>query len=802
MADLSQAYSALKNADAAGDHEAATKIATYIKQQESAASASSVPDSPEAKTLAGSAKDVAVSTGVGGVIGAAAPEILEVAGRGIAAVGDSGIPATRPLKALGMGMQAAGVGMRSMRLAEAGAGALSGLVSETSGQIAELAGASKGGATATRLATGMLSPGASAIAGYVSKTAKTAWNVVNRIAGNEVSNVPKAVEAAKERLSSAAVAGQPQLALHEVLANGVAHDLQAADTAAKQTIAEAHKRAASIAETDSVAAQRVIDEARVRGDALKSEAAKRARVLNDATDNRLQTAAKVHASASKELESVVAKPREVSDIGNELRSKVTAEQQQAIMQRSAEYQAKQTERDAAVAIKEQNGLTVDSVPAMKDLKKEIETKLLLTKQGREAAGGKAQVTEQGVAQGYQRVYDAISNRRVQTGVDENGNAQYQTFKTTFEALDHVRRKLGDAGFGKDVEGYAGIGANVAKDLYSKISKIQEEFAGPAQKELQEGYSEASKGMAKFGSSGGKKLTAVDRLDPEVFMKDPAAVPGSFFKTQQGVKDLVELTGDKTLVANAAQSFTARQLDGKSAAQVAKWGKDNSDWIREVPGLQQKVTEYAQKVQRIEATGGRVEASAAKMGKEAETVKPKAAVEADRMMEDARKEASARVGSRVDERQTIVKEATASATEARKAVEAKAQAVIKSGFPAEATKKLLASGTPEELATASRYLAGAPGGKAALEGSVRGVLRDMGEKEIATTYRDRIVPMLREGKVLKPEALAKLDQDVAAVLKAYKGPEQRSAVRKIVMAALTATGGSIGARVVAGVTGRE
>lgn len=800
MADLTQAYTALRNADAAGDHAAAAKIADYIKSASAGAGEGVKGQANAAQPVAGegqsaaaaptptanlkdAGKQVAASTVAGGVLGAFAPEIMS--GLGVAA---AAIPVVGEV--LGPALFAAGRAMRTARVAEAAAGALSGAVSETAGQVSDAAGGGKATGLAVRLGAGMLSPGAGAVAGFVSKSAGTAWKAATALANGAEASIPKAVAAAREKLSSAAVSSQPQVDLHAVLADGVAADTAAAEAAARAHIATAHEHAAGIARTNPDAAQRVIDDARAYGDNLKREAAQRADVLDKATAGKLKTAAAVKAKADGELLSV-GTPKELSDIGNSIRGKVTAEQQKGIEQRAAAYKQQVAERDAVVAEQEAKGKFIDAMPQTRQLKEELSRKLLNTKAGRESANGKATVTDPGTMMAYQKVYDAVSNRRVQTGTTMDGSPTYQTFKTTFEALDAVRRKLGDAAFGKEAEGYGALGQGIAKDLYAKIARIQEQYAGPAQEVLQSGYAEGTDALAKFGTATGKKLTAVDRMDPEAFMKDPATIPAAYFRSQQGVKDLLELTGgDHELVHGAAKSYVARQLEGKSSAQVEGWLKQpaNRDWMREVPGLQGEANAYARKLQQIERVSGKLEGRAAEAQKERGSLLPKAQSLAEKEMEAARKEASARVSSRVEEGQKRVADATSAANTARDATVAKAAAVVKEGFPAEATRKLLTQGTPEELRTATRYLAAKPGGAKVLADSVRSTLRDMPEASLRRAWSERVLPMLRDGGLVQGPQLQKLTQEVEAVLKAYAGKEKVKLVGRMVATAMTTAGG--------------
>jgi hypothetical protein len=760
------------------------------------------------KTLSQHAQDIAGAGAFGVVAGAAAPYLFQVGGMAASvasaagaagAAGSLGVIAAPALATVGMVLGGTAAVMKTMRLGEVAAGAISGIAGESATKIAERFDSQHPGLWG--LGASMLTPGAGTLIKFVAGPLKPLWTAVQKFAGNADAGIPAAVKVAEKSLRELSETGHPQNAMHEALAHGVEADRKAAADAGHAHIVEETKRAATIAETDAPASRRVITEAHARVDEWTAAAAKRARVLNEATKGKLATASRVSAMADKELKGTVGLPQHESDIGNALRKKVTAGQKSEIEAKNAQYAATVAQRDAVVAAKEQAGIHVDAMPEMKALKDEISRKLLLTKKGQEAAQGKAEVTEQGVMSAYQKVYEAVGNRRVQTGVNEAGNPTYQMFKTTFEALDHVRRKLGDAAFGKEAEGYGALGQGIAKSLYSRISKIQEEFAGPAQKELQSGYHEALGGLQKYSTAAGKKLTAVDRLDPQAFAKDAKTIPGAFFHSQQGVRDLVELTGgDKAFVAKHAQDYAAKQLEGQSAKQVAKWAKDNADWVREIPGLQQKVAAYGKKLAQIERLGGKGEQPgklalrAAATAKEAKDVVTKASTLAEKHLLAAREEAGKIAAGSADAKASVLEAAKTRGAEITKeqfAPSAKLGAILTGKEAPGAIRNLLLHGAPEQTRLAARHLAGTPDGQEMLNGSVRQVLAGMREKELTTTWHEQVRPMLKEGQMLPPKVFAKLEADVQGVLRAYKGKDRVPMVAKLVRSAL-AGGAGVGA----------
>ena len=716
-----------------------------------------------APTIASAAKSIAGSTAFGGIAGALSPEI--VTGIGMAASFIPGIG-----EAVGPALMETGTAMRGMRLAEAGAGAVSGLVSESAGQAVEAGRGTKAEADAARLVGGMLTPGAGAVAGAVAKPAKLAWNFAQKVIGGEQS-IPKAVEVARENLAKLSEAGQPQTAMHAMLQKGVEADRQAADKAADAVMADAHKRAASIAQSDAATATRLVDEARTRADQIRAEAAQRANVLDKASAGKLATANRVLAQAAPEL-AKVGQVSELSDIGNTLRQAATAKQGEEIAARNSAYQATVAERDAAVKAKEEAGQTVGDTAAMASLKKELNSKL-------SGEGGFAKTTDAGIRRVYQQVHDAV-----------NPSDQ----KLSFEALDQVRRRLGDVIAGnQSPEGYEAIGKQAAQKMYAQISRAQEEFAGEAQKTLQSEYAAASGDLTRFGSKAGKKLTAVDRIDPEKFAGDAKALPKAFFNSQQSVRDAKELTGNPQLVGRQAADYAARSMQGMSAKQAQAWVRDNNDWMREIPGLPQRSAAYAQKLAQIERVNEGLQKRAALKAKESELTRGGAASTAEKERQAGLEEAGRIARGTEEAKQRVVAEGSKAASAAREQAFAPAkgiETILKGGEAPEAVRNLLLNGKPEQTRRAAAMLAGEPGGKQVLEQSVRQSMRNMTEGNLRQQWTERIRPMLSDGKMIPPERLKALDEDVNRLLRAYKGPDKLTMIQRHIAAAIGTVGGQV------------
>jgi hypothetical protein len=742
-------------------------------------------------TFRSAANAIASSTAFGGIVGAISPEILTGLGAAVSAIPVVG-------EVAGPALVATGQALRATRLAAAASGAIGGLTSESAGQAVEAAGGTKGQANAARLVGGLV-PGvagqaAGAVAKLVPDALKVPWQAVQKLAGVTADSA-SAVKVAKANLDKVADSGQPEVALHSMLQKGVDADLQAAKKAGDAVVADAYKRADAVSAANPDTARRIVDEANAHASSLVADAAKRANVLDKASNGKLHTANKVLAQAAPQL-AKVGQVRELSDIGTELRQAAVAKSSAEIDARNAAYKQLQSERDAIVVQKEQAGASIDSTPSMIALKKDLSQRLGQTK-------GFEQTVDPGVRRSLQQVKDAVTRTPTTTGlIDANGFPVVEQAKTSFQALDQLRRRLGDVISGRAAEGYEAIGRQDAQRMYAQITKAQQEFVGEnpqgvnLQKQLQTDYAEASGELKQYGSKAGQKLTATDRLDPEKFAGDPKTLPGYFFNSQQGVRDLRSLTGNTQLVNRQAADYAARSMQGMSAKQAQSWVRDNSEWMREVPGLMQRAQGFATKMEQIERINKGLGRQAKTLEQSSEAIRGGAANAAEAERQAGIVRAGNASEQAVKDEARIRAEGAAAGAETEKQAAAPAKALAGTLSDAEApraVRQLLTGGSPEQTRTAARYLAGQPGGQQALDQSVRKVMAGMTEASLKSNWREQIQPMLREGKMLDPAAMRELERDVNRVLESYQGKDKAGMVRRYVTGALAGVGSAISSR---------
>jgi hypothetical protein len=538
---------------------------------------------PQSKNLIDRAKDVATSAGFGAAAGVFTPEIAYGTGQVLERV------PYKPVQMAGRAMKSASIGMTSGKQRALGslAGGFSGATGETAGQVAELAGAPAPIAESARI-LGSLAPieiltsGARGVSGLIRAVSPTAANarMVLRSVMDDVGAANLAGAKREEvmrrinELRQAPFTTDAQKKLYDVLAN----DVQTMTGAAAQE-ARALERS---------------------GTREGLEAQRRAKGFAGLSGEVTETKATILQRAKDSLRNLGDATRELSDVGRTLRDRIVARFDEQSLNRSNAYLEQKKIRDDAVRAKEDNGILVNSLPEFKTMISDLRSKLLIGQEARKQTT--APVTEKGLLNAYNNIYEAVSGRRVMAGVNEQGNPVYKTYPSSFEALDAVRRKLGDVAFGKEVAGYEGLTRKVAEDYYIKLSNIQSKYAGEAQDVLQRDYEIASRLIDKFKTKAGAKATAMDRIDATKFATDDKALPGTFFNSRQSVADAIELVGDAALVERQAADFVAKNLNGKDASAARTWitSKQNSDFLSALPNVRRSAESYITNLERAEA----------------------------------------------------------------------------------------------------------------------------------------------------------------------------------------------------------
>jgi hypothetical protein len=634
--------------------------------------------------------EIGYSTALGGITGFAAPEVAETMGRGM-----ERIP-YKPVQMAGKAMRAAVPSMTGAgrRVATGVGGAVGGFTGEASGQLAEALGAPAPVAESARIVGGILP------LELASQTAKGGRAIASLVA----SKVPggQVMRGLMEDVGVSNLAGkQRELFLKRIQELRNAPDISDEQKKIYDIISDSVSKSTSVAEAEArlatAAGERVAREERGTAQRLAGTAAE----LEEGKKTVLDR-------AKGALRQVGDSTRELSEMGRTLRDRILSRFETGSLERSDAYKKQKAIRDAAVAAKENQGILVESTPEYKQLVQDLRNKLLIGATARQQKT--APVTEPGVLKAYKNIYDAVTARRVEVGVNEMGNPVYKTFPTSFDALDDVRRRLGDAAFGKAAEGYEALGQKIAQEYYAKISNIQSKFAGESHDVLQSEYEIASKLLNKFKTKAGAKATAMDRIDPEQFKSDAKSLPAALFNSQQSVQDAIALTGDRALVAKEASDYVAKTIANMDAKAAKNWvtSKQNSDWLSALPEVRQAANTYVANLERAESMAGGM----AKVGGRVTKRGEQAGKEAERAVAAGEKRAG---------------EITAAAQK-------EAQSILGTKEPADQVASIILSGDRTLWDRIAPALAAAPKGKETLEAAIRQVLANQAEGGIRATSR--------------------------------------------------------------------
>lgn len=587
-------------------------------------------------------QDVGGAAITGGVGGAFGPQILK--GAGALATG-SGLAPLRPVGAaltmLGQGAQTAGPAARTAT------GFASGAASEIAGKAVEEQGGGAVAAEAARFAAGAVGPDIARLTSNFtvrvlssiipgSHTERAASIIAKDIAKKLQETTGRALTVSEQQNIDNMVAlyrGAPQ-SEWEKIANTIGTELDRGATAirrageseaafvqrkAESGAADLTKRATtSLAETNANAARLHNEASRslnAAEDAARAEieAAKQSGIPLARTAEYTETLKQNILQKGKATIAGVGNPaKEVTDIGNELRTAATAREDALRTAASKAYTKTQAEVLAQVAKLENANIRVDSLPAYKALVADLRSQLLPGKHSEEVATAYRKILTQ-ITSAEPKPLGALAQMQQEL----SGAATSAPAPVSFQAIDDARRMLGEAFRGQPAEGYAAIGEAAMKKYYPMLSKVQKDFAGEKQAQLLDDYATSRPGLEVFISKAGKKITGIDPKTKEQFLTDPASIPSTFFSTPTQFNNLVNMVGSRDLAIKAARDYAANQLSAKQTSkEIETWMTTNRDFLKSVPEVRDAVLQHKNAMATSERASGIFDARINKLREQA------------------------------------------------------------------------------------------------------------------------------------------------------------------------------------------
>jgi hypothetical protein len=771
------------------------------------------PKAPR-KTMLEKGKDVLESMGTGGAVGYLMPEIMT--GAGMVAPAVPGGAAVAPF------LLAGGQLARSARLRGAAAGAISGGGAEIAGKIvpggekvvADIPGAQITRKDIAETVGGFLGPGALTTATTLMQAptgVKTLLAGAKKLIGGESEFVEAAtrelanfrnkiplnrfLESDRLRISKTDTDAYRQV--FDTLKNAdqkiqaeVSENITKAQTQANQLLAEYRTRA-----------EKALFVSRDEAKRLRDEGDTRAKAIIDASIIEAQRKLGISGRAKAAGEQATVRARDslsqigdvnvpLSNIGSALQNRVVqvvGDEQKTI---NEAYQAAKTQVDNLVRSKESQGIGIQSTKEFTELKDFLNKQLVRGKPGKDVKF--APVTETQLKGTYENILKSIDDQTIYEGIDaQTGQPIARKVPTAFEAMDHIRRRLGEVFNGKEVAGFKGLQKQQAADLYDKIRKAQVAYAGGKDGEfdsLLKNYAESTELLNTLKIPAGKKLIKTDQINPEYLTYDPSGLPGEFFSSRKKVQDLLNLTRDPNLVEKAASDYVARTLRDSNAKQVEKFAFDNKEWLDLFPSLSGRVNNHLAAISRAESVVPKTTALAQGLKTEIKALPGTAQTAADKARLDAEKAANAALVEGQKSAKQITKEGEQKAKELMGAA-GKLRQLGMTGDPVREIEKLILGGQTERLNQLAPLIRSDKNVLTAFNEAIDTTLSRATPGTIGDNWNRLIKPALENNQLITPAKSKEISDRIRVVEMTLEPTNAAQTARWIIRTSLTTAAGA-------------
>jgi hypothetical protein len=781
----------------------------------------------------------------GGIFGAAAPEMMQATGQGVKRVGQAMGPYGRIPTAVGGALELGGQAMKTARPASFVAGTIGGLTGETAGQVVESQYGPGLGAETARLLGATLGPLPIEALGTKTgqlfgtlagkfipgmSTAKTVGQLLQ-----EQNIKPQSLTKEQQEFIAKKIAdirgGKPSIdaekEIVDMLKSGAQQIVQRGEMTAaqierdaasrsQQTIQQAQERAQKIRESARASspqmrqiseadAQAILKQGQAEAQRIQQEATKKVADLRGKAGKLTTRAEAGQAEAQKTLQAV-GEPKTPTQTGTDIRDAVTPVFENLKAVRDANAKISKSEAFSAALAKEREGKKVENTEAFDKAVKAIdaaitnpETKL-------------TNVSIDAVKSQLSQVKRALDPR-----VLDQATGNVIGKPVSFEGLENLRRFLRDRAYGLPAEGFDAIGQRQAGELADAVEAIQKEFSPSISKFLQQ-YKADSEPLRIFKTKLGQALVGKEEFDMTRFATDPAELADKFFKSETGVKDLMQLLGKDFVsvigkdVKNAeqiARGYVASKLEGATGKDVENFLSKNKDWINQFPDLRQQLETAAKAMSRAAGFGGartslaqalRTEAGAlpTSAAREAESVLTKAGKEAQRAAQERIKGAATGLKGEKKLAAGVVKGAEAEAADIATAAKTqagqvrtesqnRANTILKGTTDADRVRQIILGTDDAAWKETANIVLSSPGGKEKFADAVNQILADKAASSLKGAIDDwkYIGQRLIDNNLMSPQKVAETQAKLQEIFVAPVDLRQKSTmVQRLMRNAIT------------------
>jgi len=160
---------------------------------------------------------------------------------------------------------------------------------------------------------------------------------------------------------------------------------------------------------------------------------------------------------------------------------------------------------------------------------------------------------------------------------------------SFEGLEVIRRRLGDAAYGAPEEGYKAIGQQFSGDMYKVLSDQMKGYSKDFAKYLDD-YKRLSKNIEAYGTKVGKGITETQDAAGKYYAKTAEQVAKDIFSSPEKYRMFVDAVGGNKQVAEAAarRYFSGLAETAKTPEKIQDLLQANRAILREFPFVRQEI----------------------------------------------------------------------------------------------------------------------------------------------------------------------------------------------------------------------
>ena len=336
-----------------------------------------------------------------------------------------------------------------------------------------------------------------------------------------------------------------------------------------------------------------------------------------AAKNRLEiirTSAQRRDSEARAGLNEIGQEKTLSEIGSPVRQEINNNKEKIVSERKRIDDDLREQQTKIVADNEAKGIFIDEGPEFRSLWERIDRIFddalrpsidLMRDPGRRKFWERVRETlkkEKKEISESAAVRAQKAGNPVERSVAEDGTVKYyRTFRPGFQSVDDARRFVGKVYSGKPPEGYEAVAGNEARDLYTLLGRIEDDYVKSVRPELQKNWREKTAQIEAFETKFGDAVLAEEQ---GIFNVADAQIPSRVLANRSTVEQAIALSDNPAAVERLARDYYRSLFSGKTSEQVSSFlsKPETIDTLSHpaLSNLRSQLQQYANKLSRAEA----------------------------------------------------------------------------------------------------------------------------------------------------------------------------------------------------------